>query len=40
VAEIMPTETVEAETLLELADQQLYRAKIAGRNCIRCTEAV
>jgi len=40
VAEIMPTETVEAETLLELADQQLYRAKIAGRNCIRCTETV
>lgn len=40
VADIMPTETIEGEALLELADQQLYRAKIAGRNCTRCTDRV
>lgn len=40
IADIIPSDMVAAETLLELADQQLYRAKMAGRNCICCADPV
>jgi diguanylate cyclase len=36
VSEREPASTESAEVLFERADQLLYAAKAAGRNCVRC----